>query len=174
MRTMTNTTVAAAILLGAFAFSGRAAAAESSTEKNRVATPAHVFAQVGTGLVEFGHAEIGAFITPHLTIEAMATWAGVFGTHYGGGVMYSFGQAQGRGPPRQAFLLGARVMVDPELKLRSGGDDLNSYAVIPIGLSRLWDNGFYFRGTVGPVVLNEGGRLVVGGPTVHLGFGLAF
>jgi hypothetical protein len=171
---MTNLAVAAAILFEAFTFSGRAAAAESSTEKSGVATAAHVFAQVGTGLVEFAHAEIGAFITPHLTIEAMATWAGVFGTHYGGGIMYSFGQVHGRRPPRLAFLLGARVMVDPELKLRSGGDDLNSYAVIPIGLSRLWDNGFYFRGTVGPVVLTEGGRFVVSGPMVHLGFGLAF
>ena len=160
-------------------FSGRAAAAETTSVTRTKSEPTHVFAQVGTGMVELGHAEVGAFLGPHLTIEAMAAWSGVFGAHYGGAVMYSVGQAQGRRPPRHALLVGARLMLDPTVTFESRGDDLNSYGVIPVGYGYLSDSGFYLRATAGLVVFGErngaeGRGLVVSGPLFNFSVGFAF
>jgi hypothetical protein len=136
-------------------FSRVAAAEEVVGVKKDVQRPTHAFAQVGTGLLEVGHVEAGAFLTPRLTIEAMASWAGVFGAHYGGGAMYSFGTLQGVRPPRHAFLVGARVMFDPTFSFVSGGDTLRSYGVVPIGYGFLADSGLYVRATAGLVVMGE-------------------
>jgi hypothetical protein len=98
MRTLTKITVVLGVLVATGGFSGRVAAAETSNVEQKASEPTHAFAQVGIGFLEIGHAEVGAFLGPHLTVEAMATWVGVFGAHYGGGIMYSVGQAQGRRP----------------------------------------------------------------------------
>jgi hypothetical protein len=168
---------------------GRTAAAQTEgVARSAAPEPVRIFAQVGTGLVEVGHAEVGAFLTPHLSIEAMASWAAVFGSHYGGGIMYSVGTAQGGRPPRHALLLGARLMVDPQLTFASHGDDLNSYLMLPVGYGFLADAGFYLRATAGLVVIGQRGaasvppagadssesRVAVTGPmfTVSIGFAL--
>ena len=171
---LTKITVVLGVLVATGGFSGRVAAAETSSIEQTASKPTYVFAQVGVGFVEVGHAEVGAFLGPHLTVEAMATWAGVFGAHYGGGIMYSFGQAQGRRPPRHALLVGARLMLDPTATFESHGDDLNSYGVIPVGYGFLSDSGFYLRATAGLIVYGERDSVVVSGPMVNVGIGFAF
>jgi hypothetical protein len=126
-------------------------------------TPVRIFAQVGVGLPEFVHAEVGGFLTPHLTIEAMIATDGVFGVRYGGSVMVGIGRAQGPRAPRHAFLLGARLMLNSEATFDEHGDDLSSYGVAPLGYAFLSDGGLYFRTTVGLLLTRA--RTTRDGPT---------
>lgn len=141
---------------------------------------AHGFAQAGIGLLEIGHVEAGAFLGPHVTVEAMIASLGVFGMHYGLGATYSVGTAQGGRPPRHAFLVGGRLMVDPAFTVVSHGDHLGSYAVIPVGYGFLADSGFYLRLTGGMAVWRErrsggtGSELTIGGPMLTAAIGLVF
>ncbi|MEP6651920.1 MAG: hypothetical protein ABJA82_01090 [Myxococcales bacterium] len=126
-------------------------------------TPARLFVQGGTGLVEVAHVETGVFLGPHLTVEAMAAWAAVFGARYGGGVTVAIGHAQGNRAPRHALLIGARLMLNSDATFDSHGDDLSSYIAAPIGYAFLSDGGFYFRAAVDLVVGRE--RTTHEGPT---------
>ena len=157
-----------------------------------VPTPVHAFVQGGVGVTELLHVEAGAFLGAHLTVEAMAALEGVFGVRYGGGAMYAFGHAQvhenTRRPPRNALLVGARVMLNSSASFDTNGDDLSSYVLLPVGYGYLSDSGFYLRATIGPVVVRGrrdqgqpvGGPIMfdrawtVTGPMLNVGAGLAF
>jgi len=145
----------------------------------------HAFVQVGSGLVEFAHAEVGVFLTARLTLEAMAAWDGVFYSRYGGGLMYSFGHAPEGMTPRKALLVGARLMLNSTASFDSGGDELSSYVLVPVGYGYRGDSGFYLRATLAPVITRErsngtsnGGPIehhwAVGGPMLDVSVGLAY
>lgn len=176
--------ICAALAIGLGATGTVWAQATTPTESAAV----HAFAQVGTGIVEIGHVEAGFFVGQHLTLEAMLAHTGVFGARYGGGVMAAIGHAQGRRPPRHALLVGARLMLNSDATFDSGGDDLSSYVVLPVGYGFLGDNGFYFRATAGLAVIRErkfspampgavavvGHETGLGGPMITLSAGYAF
>jgi hypothetical protein len=137
------------------------------------------FVQAGMGLVEIVHAEAGVFVTPRLTLEAMAAWNGVFGSRLGGGITLALGHALAGRPPRHGWLLGARVMLAGDLAFDSHGDDLSSYAMLPVGYGFFADNGFYFRAAAGPVLARErsdggGHEFSIGGPFVTAAVGFWF
>ena len=115
-------------------------------------------------------------------------WDGVFGSRFGGGVFYTFGQARGRRPPRHSLLVGARLMLDSAATFDSQGDDLSSYGVVPIGYGYLGDGGFFLRITAGAAVGRKrmttygptpgtpiiGHELAIGGPMFNLSVGFAW
>lgn len=177
--------VAAAAVCG---HPGTASAEEAVATAVAPPPPVHVFAQAGVGMVELAHLEVGAFLGPHLAVEAMAAWNGVYGPHYGGGAFAILGHAQGRRPPRHGLLLGARLMLDSDASFDSGGDKLASYGAIPVGYSFLADNGFFLRASVAVAVTRErtaqqeavgqplviDHRWTVGGPLFTASAGFAF
>lgn len=117
--------------------------------------PVHVYGQVGVGVVELVHLELGAFVGSRVSVEGMVAWDGVYGGRYGGGAYYTFGHAQGGRPPRNGLLVGARMMLDSAANFENQGEDLSSYGVIPVGYSFLSDSGFFLRATVGLAVVRE-------------------
>lgn len=177
--------VAAAVVSG---HPGTASAEEAVATAAAPPPPVHVFAQAGVGMVELAHLEVGAFLGPHVGVEAMAAWNGVYGPRYGGGAFAIFGHAQGSRPPRHGLLLGARLMLDSGANFDSGGDDLSSYAAIPVGYSFLADNGFFLRASLALAVVRErrshqdivgqppviDHRWTAGGPLLNASVGFAF
>jgi len=143
--------MAAAVALGG----AGVAAAQEMTVAVAEPVPVRIYGQVGLGLVEIGHLELGTFLSPHVSVEGMVTWAGVYGPRYGGGASYTFGHAQGRRPPRHGLLVGARLMLNSSATFDTHGDELSSYGAIPVGYSFLSDGGFFFRGTVGLAIVRE-------------------
>jgi hypothetical protein len=138
-------------------------------------------------LLEVLHLELGAFVLPRLSLEAMGAVEGVFGVRFGGGLFTSIGPRIGDRPPRHALTLGARIMLDEHATFDSHGDDLSSYAVFPVGYAFLADDGFYFRATAGPVLVRErtdepvtsgaytyGHRWILSGPFLTAAAGIAF
>lgn len=145
----------------------------------------HAFVQVGSGLLEAAHAEIGIFLTSRLTLEAMVAWDGVYDSRYGGGLMYVFGHAQVGRPPRHTLLVGARLMLNSTASFDSHGEDLSSYVLAPVGYGYLSDSGFYFRATLALAIARERTDIpangvafdhhwTVGGPMTNVAVGLAF
>ena len=159
----------------------------ASTPSEATSKPVHAFVQVGTGLLEFAHAEVGVFLASRLTLEAMVAWDGTFDSRYGGGLMYSFGHAQAGRPPRNALLVGARLMLNSTASFDSHGEDLSSYVLLPVGYGYLGDSGFYFRATLAPVITRsraDSGTVLtgtpierkwtLGGPMLNAAVGFAF
>jgi hypothetical protein len=180
-RFLVSTVLAAAIVVGG----ARVASAQVTTVAVAEPSPVRIYGQVGVGLVEIGHLELGTFLTPHVSVEGMATWAGVYGPRYGGGAYYTFGHAQGRRPPRHGLLIGARLMLNSSATFDSHGDDLSSYGVIPVGYSFLSDRGVFLRGTVGLAIVRQrttddaptpstDHHWTAGGPLFTLAAGFAF
>jgi hypothetical protein len=177
--------IAALVLTAAWEM-GQGGVAHAAPELG-ASKPVHAFVQAGSGLTEFAHAEAGVFLVPRLTLEAMVAWQGVYGMRYGGGLMYAFGPAEDGRPPRHALLVGARLMLNSTASFDSHGDDLSSYAVVPVGYGYRHDSGFYLRATIAPILLRErkdqpdgsGGVTVahdwtVGGPMINVAAGLTF
>jgi hypothetical protein len=117
----------------------------------------------------------------------MVAWEGVYGTRYGGGLMYAFGPAEDRRTPRHALLVGARLMLNSSATFDSHGDDLSSYAVVPVGYGYRADSGFYVRATIAPIIARQrtnkpdgtgaitvGHEWTVGGPMVNVAAGWTF
>ena len=177
---------AAAVLT--FGGSHRAAAHSASAVAVAEPQPVRLFAQAGLGILEIAHIEVGTFVGPHVSLEGTAAWAGVFGSRYGAGAFYTFGQAQGRRPPRHGWLVGARLMLNADATFDSHGEEMSSYGVIPVGYSYLSDSGFFFRTTVGAAIVRErrtldaapgtvatfDHHLIIGGPMFTAAFGFAF
>lgn len=159
----------------------------ASTPSEATSKPVHAFVQVGTGLLEFAHAEVGILLASRLTLEAMVAWDGVFDSRYGGGLMYSFGHAQAGRPPRNALLVGARLMLNSTASFDSHGEDLSSYVLLPVGYGYLGDSGFYFRATLAPAITRSRAdsstvltgtaverKWTLGGPMLNAAVGLTF
>ncbi len=141
------------------------------------------FVQPGVGLVELGNVKAGLFLGPHLSLEGMAAWTGVYGVRWGGGLTAFLGHAEGNRPPRSALTVGARLMLDSAMTFDSHGDDLSSYVALPVGYSLVRDNGLFFTATIAPVVLHErtsptptttGHDWTVSGPIFNVGVGFVF
>jgi hypothetical protein len=165
----------------------RASTAQTASSPDDATTqPVHAFIQVGSGIPEFAHAEVGVFLTSRLTLEAMAAWDGVFYSRYGGGLMYAFGHAQEGRPPRHALLVGARLMLNSTASFDSNGEDASSYVMVPVGYGYLADSGFYFRATLALVItrrertdspaqgLSFDGHWIAGGQVPNVAVGFAF
>ena len=159
--------------------------AQVAEDRGPPPAPVHVYGLVGLGLIELAHAELGAFVGPHVSVEGMVAWDGVYDARYGGGAYYTFGRAQGRRPPRHGLLIGARLMLDSGARFETHGDDLSSYGVIPVGYSFLSDRGFFLRATIGlafarerthpdPKVSLVEHHWSAGGPLFTVGAGFAF
>jgi hypothetical protein len=123
----------------------------------------------GLGFVELAHVSVGVFFTPWLTAEAMLSWEGVHGTHFGAGLFYAIGAAEADRPPRHALVVGVRVMMAGSFRFDSHGDDLSSYVVTPVGYGYMSSSGLCFQGTAGPLFTRQ--REDDGGH--HLGVGVA-
>ncbi|MDB4979742.1 MAG: hypothetical protein JWM82_494 [Myxococcales bacterium] len=142
------------------------------------------FVQPGIGLVELGNVKAGVFLGPHLSLEGMAAWTGVYGARWGGGLTAFLGHAEGNRPPRSAFTVGARLMLDRAMTFESYSDDLSSYVALPVGYSLIRDNGLFFTATLAPVIVRERSNLsaatttthdwTVSGPLFNLGIGIVF
>jgi hypothetical protein len=99
-------------------------------------------------------------------------------------MLVAIGHRRGARPPRHALLVGARVMLDSHATFDSHGDVLSSYVMLPVGYAFLTDGGFYFRTTVGPILVRERKtrdgppptiehEIGLGGPMVTVAFGFA-
>ena len=181
---ITMSSLAFAATLG---ISRASSAQTASTPSDATSKPVHAFIQAGTGLLEFAHAEVGVFLASHLTLEAMVAWDGTFDSRYGGGLMYSFGHAQAGRPPRNALLVGARLMLNSTASFDSHGEDLSSYVLLPVGYGYLGDSGFYFRATLAPAITRSRAdsstvltgtaverKWTLGGPMINAAVGFAF
>jgi hypothetical protein len=109
----------------------------------------------GIGMGELIHAELGYFITPRLLAEIRAGVL-IFNVMSGVGVTYSFGEAEGKAPPRHGWLARGEVMVNPTLgddfHIEERGETIGGIIAVYGGYHFISHGHFYFRALAGMII----------------------